>query len=178
MCRVSSRIEIWDIFSKNTLILYQIINSNFSQSGDYYNNQSYDHSTYDNYYGYNSRNNFGNQHHQQFNQRGPPKKLKLNESEKGVPKVVIPKDKSMYPGFPNTEGMPKEEADAAIISFWKVWRKNKEKRKKLKRKLDEKNLKRSIKGLPPLKSLDDDDKMETNNDDELGKFFIYYFIIN
>merc|ERR1711902_72964 len=64
-----------------------------------------------------------------------PNALKWNESEKGVPKVVIPKDTSIYPGFPNTEGMPKEEADAAIISFWKVWRKNKEKRKKLKRKL-------------------------------------------
>ena len=101
-----------------------------------------------------------------------PNALKWNESEKGVPKVVIPKDTSIYPGFPNTEGMPKEEADAAIISFWKVWRKNKDKRKKLERKLDETNVKRSKKGLPPLKSLDDVDKMEANNDNEPGKFYL------
>ena len=105
-----------------------------------------------------------------------PNALKWNESEKGVPKVVIPKDTSIYPGFPNTEGMPKEEADAAIISFWKVWRKNKDKRKKLERKLDETNVKRSKKGLPPLKSLDDVDKMEANNDDEPGKFYLFFWI--
>ena len=103
-----------------------------------------------------------------------PQKLKWNESEKGVPKVVIPKDTSIYPGFPNTEGMPNEEKNAAIIAFWKVWRKNKAKRKKLERKLDEINVKRAKKGLAPLKSLDDVDADEKNINDEPGKFSLVF----
>jgi hypothetical protein len=31
----------------------------------------------------------------------------------------VPKDKSRFPGFPNIEGLPKEEADRSIIEFWK-----------------------------------------------------------
>jgi hypothetical protein len=35
------------------------------------------------------------------------------------PTALVPKDKSRFPGFPNIEGLPKEEADRSIIEFWK-----------------------------------------------------------
>jgi hypothetical protein len=35
---------------------------------------------------------------------------------------IIPKDLSKYPGFPETDGLPENEADAAIINFWKIYR--------------------------------------------------------
>jgi hypothetical protein len=35
---------------------------------------------------------------------------------------IIPKDLSKYPGFPETDGLPDNEADAAIVNFWKIYR--------------------------------------------------------
>merc|ERR1712083_179322 len=72
------------------------------------------------------------------------------EGKKEWPKVIIPKDPSLYPGFPDTEGLPKEEADNAILLFWKMWRKEKAKKKKHAKRLEEKNAKREAKGLPPI----------------------------
>ena len=46
--------------------------------------------------------------------------------------------------------MPKEEADNAILLFWKMWRKEKAKKKKHAKRLEEKNAKREAKGLPPI----------------------------
>ena len=51
-----------------------------------------------------------------------------------------------------TKGLPKEEADNAILLFWKLWRKEKAKRKKYAKRLETKNAKREAQGLPPLES--------------------------
>ena len=48
------------------------------------------------------------------------------------------------------KGLPKEEADNAILLFWKMWRKEKAKKKKHAKRLEEKNAKREAKGLPPI----------------------------
>merc|ERR1712008_109389 len=79
------------------------------------------------------------------------------EEKKGWPKVIIPKDPSLYPGFPDTEGLPKEEADNAILLFWKMWRKEKAKKKKHAKRLEEKNAKREAQGLPPMEKMKDVD---------------------
>ena len=41
------------------------------------------------------------------------------------PTALMPKDKSQYPGFPNVEGLPKDEADSSIIEFWKKFKEKK-----------------------------------------------------
>ena len=41
------------------------------------------------------------------------------------PTALMPKDKSQYPGFPNIEGLPKDEADSSIIEFWKKFKEKK-----------------------------------------------------
>ena len=46
--------------------------------------------------------------------------------------------------------MPKEEADNAILFFWKMWRKEKARKKKHAKRLEERNAKREAKGLPPI----------------------------
>ena len=50
----------------------------------------------------------------------------LQENKIGFPKgfwkeptALIPKDKSVFPDFPNIDGLSKEEADNSIIEFWK-----------------------------------------------------------
>jgi len=85
---------------------------------------------------------------------------KMDESNdpgflKSVNKVVIPKDLSLYPGFPDTEGMSKEDSDAAIITFWKFWRKHKYKQKEKAKKLAKQNEKRAAEGLDPLENDDE-----------------------
>ena len=51
------------------------------------------------------------------------------------PTALVPKDLSRHPGFPNVEGLPKEEADRAIIEFWKKEKLDKEQRKRDKKKM-------------------------------------------
>ena len=51
------------------------------------------------------------------------------------PTALVPKDKSHHPGFPNIEGLPKEEADRSIIEFWKKEKLNKEQRKRDRKKM-------------------------------------------
>ena len=51
------------------------------------------------------------------------------------PTALVPKDKSRHPGFPNIEGLSKEEADRSIIEFWK-----KEKFKRAQAKQDRKKM--------------------------------------
>ena len=63
------------------------------------------------------------------------------------PTAVIPKDKTQYPDFPNIEGLSKEEADRAIIEFWK---KIKEKREQGKQNAQER--KRLIKSYEPKRN--------------------------
>ena len=46
-------------------------------------------------------------------------------------KVVIPHDTSKYPGFPEVEKMSEEDANEAVIQFWKVWRKTKQRAAKI-----------------------------------------------
>jgi len=75
---------------------------------------------------------------------------------KSVNKVVIPKDLSLYPGFPDTEGMSKEDSDTAIITFWRFWRKHKYKQKEKAKKLAKRNEQRAAQGLGPLENHDDD----------------------
>ena len=41
------------------------------------------------------------------------------------PTALMPKDKSQYPDFPNVEGLPKDEADSAIIRFWMKFKEKK-----------------------------------------------------
>lgn len=86
---------------------------------------------------------------------------KMDESNgtgflKSVNKVVIPKDLSLYPGFPDTEGMSKEDSDTAIIAFWRFWRKHKYKQKEKAKKLAKRNEQRAAEGLGPLENHDDD----------------------
>ena len=52
--------------------------------------------------------------------------------------------------------MSKEDADEAIIAFWKVFRKRKYKQKEKAKRLAKKNEERAAKGLPPLENLDDE----------------------
>ena len=56
-----------------------------------------------------------------------------------------------------TKGLPKEEADNAILLFWKMWRKEKAKKKKHAKRLEEKNAKREAQGLPPIDKMKDVD---------------------
>jgi hypothetical protein len=51
------------------------------------------------------------------------------------PTALVPKDLRHHPGFPNIEGLPKEEADRSIIEFWKKEKLNKEQRKRDKKKM-------------------------------------------
>ena len=60
--------------------------------------------------------------------------------------------------------MPKEEADNAILLFWKMWRKEKAKKKKIAKrkeerdaKKEERDAKREAQGLPPLDKMKDVD---------------------
>merc|ERR1712083_208061 len=51
------------------------------------------------------------------------------------PTALVPKDLRHHPGFPNTEGLSKEEADRAIIEYWKKEKLNKKQRKRDKKKM-------------------------------------------
>lgn len=69
-------------------------------------------------------------------------------------KIIIPKDPNRYPGFPDLTGLSETDANMAVLNFWKVWRKQKERRKVKEKRFEEKvdRLKKQRKeqGLPLL----------------------------
>ena len=83
------------------------------------------------------------------------------------PTAVMPKDKTQYPDFPNIEGLSKEEADCAIIEFWK---KIKEKREQGKQNAQER--KRLIKSYEPKKNSKIRIPKDKSEFDEISKVLI------
>merc|ERR1711935_1151944 len=65
------------------------------------------------------------------------------------------------------KGLPKEEADNAILLFWKMWRKEKAKKKKHAKRLEEKNAKREAQGLPPIDKMKDVDPEQLKDNPSL-----------
>merc|ERR1739844_869913 len=59
---------------------------------------------------------------------------KKSKKEKEL-KPAVPKDLSLYPGFPNILGLSKEQADSSIIEFWRKLKAKRDQNDKNRREL-------------------------------------------